>query len=1283
MTEIGSAFVRIRPDFRTFRAETQAGVKNAFRGIDKVAAGAFAGIALGAKAGAVGVGILGAAVGVAGFKFDNMRAQAQIAFTTMLGDGKKAKAFLDDLQAFAAKTPFEFPDLVRGSQRLLAMGFTADKIIPTMTAVGDAVAGLGGSPEVLNQVITALGQIQAKGKASAEEMLQLTEAGIPAWQMLADAIGKTVPEAMKLVSKGAIDSQTTVNAVTKGMEDRFGGMMDKQSHTFAGLWSTVKDTFSIISGTVMKPFFDLATAGLQKIVDISSGPAFTAGIQRFGEIMEKTVAPAITHVVGLIVGAVQQAMPAITRALNSVQAALPGILATGQSIVDFFRRVGPVVLSALEPVGRVAFAIYRDLSTIARQTLAALGRMFEAHRAELERIFQRISVVMKAAWLVVEPIVRFLFVQVLPRYIGIGITVIDKLTGAIAAIPRFFQRAWTTARDATLAFFGWIERMALQTALKVVEPFSHLPGRFGNWARAAKDELHAQLTAMQGDAGSIAASTGQAMGQNLYNGFLPWVGQITNAVLTTVQQAVAIIQNQMARVNAATIGGVAGTTVAGINQLLSLGSSSSTASISPSTFGGTGSTGGGASGRTSAAAMGSAGLRLSTATLTAEQRENAALIYQDVIQAGGTPQQALEMIAAAYMESGLRTGARNKKSGAFGLFQLLSRGYVDRYNQNIAKGMSPAQANIMSILPNYMSYFRAHPNFQRGEAGRDVEISGEGSSWYAMGYGHGVSLGPGGTGAGRKPAAAATMQLIPQDYLNKISRFGSKASALGNTGELAKSYLETEYGALWQAAQLIKGQLPSLTGKARDAATKALTGIQNKMDKVLVQIRDAVVIIGDALLPDSLRTRLSGLQAKYKAMSSLATVLVGDAAEKLQSTLTENIQAQAQTLRDELAALKQRLVGSTGKQRTAILAEFDKVRGALQTVNDQMVSALQSMVQSAQSRVQTILATVRAKMTAQFDAATQKLLDAAGRQFFQGALTPEEAKLQAYQTARAQQSLLDAYNTAASELGMALSQKILDPADIAAKRAALQAAQDALDLDRMQNDAARSRVAADKAYADAVAKIQADRQAKEQAMNDELDKLTDGFLNGTASIADLTALAEKYGIVIDAAAIPEMTKLASATMALMLAFNDLAELISRLTGKSPYTGEPGSSSITQAQAFGEVLADAFKQAIAGVVHIGGLAAGGWVKARPGGTVLRIAEGGEDELVLPGSRVGLLAGRNVGAIVAALSPLSALDALQRTNAAMLVELRKHTDLLMAPAPAFAGIDPNASAARAMR
>lgn len=216
-------------------------------------------------AGAAAAGFA-ASVATTGIQFDALKEQSQVAFTTMLGSGQAAQSMLNELQAFAQKTPFEFPDLIRASQRLMAMGISAQDVIPTLTAVGDAVAAMGGSAEMVDRVTTAIGQMNAKGKASGEEMRQLTEAGIPVWQMLADKIGVTVPEAMQKVTDGAITSSVAIGAITEGIETRFGGMMDAQSTTWNGIISNIKDGFTQLSGSIMQPFFDMAKEQLGKVV---------------------------------------------------------------------------------------------------------------------------------------------------------------------------------------------------------------------------------------------------------------------------------------------------------------------------------------------------------------------------------------------------------------------------------------------------------------------------------------------------------------------------------------------------------------------------------------------------------------------------------------------------------------------------------------------------------------------------------------------------------------------------------------------------------------------------------------------------------------------------------------------------------------------------------------------------------------------------------------------------------------------------------------------------------
>jgi len=216
-------------------------------------------------------GLAVAAVGM-GLKTASGMEQAQIGFTTMLGSGAKAKAFLSQLQKFAAATPFEFPELVSASQRLLAMGINAKNVVPYMTAIGDAVAGLGGGPELIDQVTTAIGQMSAKGKIQSDELLQLTEAGIPALKILASAYGVSTSKMQDMVTKGKVLSDDALPKLINGLEKgtksttAFGGMMEKQSHSMAGLWSTLKDNVNMALSNMVTPAIPAIKAGLAGLI---------------------------------------------------------------------------------------------------------------------------------------------------------------------------------------------------------------------------------------------------------------------------------------------------------------------------------------------------------------------------------------------------------------------------------------------------------------------------------------------------------------------------------------------------------------------------------------------------------------------------------------------------------------------------------------------------------------------------------------------------------------------------------------------------------------------------------------------------------------------------------------------------------------------------------------------------------------------------------------------------------------------------------------------------------
>jgi len=254
--------------------EVKGSLKSLVGDIAKISAAAMAGVAVAL-----------APIASYGLKISSDMQQAKISMETMLGSTEKADAMIKDLWAFAASTPFEFNQLQTATKRMLAFGFSAEDIIPDLTAVGNAAAGLGVGAEGVNRITLALGQMKAKSKVSGDEMLQLTEAGIPAWGILAESIGKSTAEVMKLAEKGVIPADQAIQALLAGMSEKFPNMMEKQSKSMEGLFSTLKDNVTIVLIELFKPAVQwLTDVGLPKLIEMTGN--FSDTIKNGGSITE-------------------------------------------------------------------------------------------------------------------------------------------------------------------------------------------------------------------------------------------------------------------------------------------------------------------------------------------------------------------------------------------------------------------------------------------------------------------------------------------------------------------------------------------------------------------------------------------------------------------------------------------------------------------------------------------------------------------------------------------------------------------------------------------------------------------------------------------------------------------------------------------------------------------------------------------------------------------------------------------------------------------------------------
>lgn len=301
----------------------------------------------------------GAALGV-GLNYLAGMEKAQIGLEMLTGSADETQGIMKDLQDFAVKTPFEFDGMLQGTRRLIGMGMASDEATEMLKATADAVAAAGGGSAEFDGVITALGQIQAKGKISAEEMNQLAERGIPAWKILGEEMGKTPGELMDLAANGKLLAKDALPALKKGFEDTFGGAAVAQSETFSGRLANLKEQFQIFAGALAQPLFEPLTRAMGFVVEklqVLSGwfKQLPSGIQTFitvgliltpvllmiggGLLLLIGMIPAITAGFSAIAGAVGVASGSLLTVIGVVFAVVAALVVIGIGLYQAYQKV--------------------------------------------------------------------------------------------------------------------------------------------------------------------------------------------------------------------------------------------------------------------------------------------------------------------------------------------------------------------------------------------------------------------------------------------------------------------------------------------------------------------------------------------------------------------------------------------------------------------------------------------------------------------------------------------------------------------------------------------------------------------------------------------------------------------------------------------------------------------------------------------------------------------------------------------------------------------------------
>lgn len=318
----------------------------------------------------------------------------KVALNTLMGSEAKAQEMLDKSIEFAKTTPFDLPSVTDGVKQLKAYGFANKELLPVLTDIGDASASLGLGAPGIQRMVMAFGQIKARGTFRADEARQLTEAGIPAWRSLAEAMSEvegkdvSIQEVMRRAEAGTIKAGFALKALRATMQETFGGGMEAQSQTFLGTLEKLKDSANIGLQVAMQPALK-SLAGtisqvLPQIEDLSYvlGANLGSGIEGFAKTVTAGLAPNLAKISDAFGPLLAKLGPRFGAIIDDLATAFANFSPAISDIVDGFYNATKAftgffeLLSGAAPLLDGVTSAFKNFGDVQRALSDGLGSLF-------------------------------------------------------------------------------------------------------------------------------------------------------------------------------------------------------------------------------------------------------------------------------------------------------------------------------------------------------------------------------------------------------------------------------------------------------------------------------------------------------------------------------------------------------------------------------------------------------------------------------------------------------------------------------------------------------------------------------------------------------------------------------------------------------------------------------------------------------------------------------------------------------------------------------------------
>jgi phage-related protein len=518
---LGDLIVRIRGEQRDLDGDLTQAEKKV-----ESSAGKMGGFFSGALQHAVGGAILGGVVGIgsavadgiggavkAGFDFNRSMENASAQINAFTKDGAKTAEILDMIKTRAAATPFAFEEMTTAAAALIPTakqaGVGLEDLIKEaeILAASNPAQGLEGAAFALKEAVSGdFTSIIERFNLPRKFINDLRKEGVPDLEI--------VRRAMKELG---LDTDLVANL----------------ANTADGRWSTLKDTFTNLAGSITQPVFDALSSSLGEVIELVSAPALQQGITAIGTGLSTTLAGGIRTVMDLVKAFQTGGTDGLLGALGltpsmqaTVKNVLGGIQEAAQAAVTWVSANWPQIQDTISTV------LNAVVNLIRAPLLPTIGTIIEKGREVVDWLIVNWPAIESAIKPILQGIVDFIrdpVVPVLGAIIEKGREIVDWLVAnwpAIeAAVKPVLQGVVDFIRDPLLPILNDI---AL-AAGKVVNWFQT------NWP-GIQSTVETVLTGVITKAGEIVAWF-----ETNWAGLSTSVGKVLDAIVAIIKDPFLVV----------------------------------------------------------------------------------------------------------------------------------------------------------------------------------------------------------------------------------------------------------------------------------------------------------------------------------------------------------------------------------------------------------------------------------------------------------------------------------------------------------------------------------------------------------------------------------------------------------------------------------------------------------------------------------------------------------------------------------------------------------------------